>query len=707
MPLSLIFSFSFGKELHLTDEEQSFIKEHPKLRVQNERSWAPIDFREEGEATGYAVDYIQLIAKKAGFSLEFKPGRSWATYLSMIQDKKLDIISSIKSTEQRKHYINFSNKPIVELYNGILQRLDAPLISSMKDLEEKCIAVVKGSYQEEYLRLYFPNIVIKTVENTLEAMRLVMQKEADATIEYHSVNKYNISRYLFSDLQSVPLKDNKVFLSSSQYIGMRNDMPLLKSIVDKTVQSLSEKEIHQLREKWLDGMQEQHVQLNPDEVLYLQNKKVVSFCSDPDWLPVEKIEGKKHIGISADLLMEISKKLNLRLKLVPTTSWEESLNFVQTKKCDFLSSVIQTTQREKILNFSSSYLKMPLVITTRSDTFFVHSLKNLKDKKIGVIKNSAYADILRRDNPDVEIAFVSNSYEGLKAVDSGNIYAYVDTLEATSEQLRTSSFSDLKISGKLEEEISLSFGVRKDDFTLFDILEKGLNTISTEQRKEIYNKWVYVTIEEGIDYVLVWKLLIGFTLIILFFLYRYKLTLNYNNQLLHINHELEKLNVQLEELSQTDQLTQVSNRRHLDSTLTNEIKRAKRYQSKLCVVLIDIDFFKKVNDTYGHPKGDEVLKAVSKILLENSREIDTVGRWGGEEFLIILSQVDLQHSTSMAEKLREKIKEYDFGLDYQVTASFGVTEFNLVKDDESSLLSRVDSNLYEAKEQGRDRIIAR
>lgn len=92
----------------------------------------------------------------------------------MIQDQKLDIISSIKSTEQRKHYINFSNKPIVELYNGIFQRLDAPLISSMKDLEEKGIAVVRGSYQEEYLRLYFPNIVIKIVENTLEAMRLVI-----------------------------------------------------------------------------------------------------------------------------------------------------------------------------------------------------------------------------------------------------------------------------------------------------------------------------------------------------------------------------------------------------------------------------------------------------------------------------------------------------------------------------------------------------
>ena len=520
--LSLVFSFSFAKELKLTKEELSFIKEHPILRVQNERSWAPIDFREEGEAKGYAVDYIQLIAKKAGFSLEFKPGRSWSAYLSMLQDKRLDIISSIKRTQQRQNYINFSEKPILELYNAILQRRDAPLISSMEELEGKSVAVVRGSYQEEYLRLYYPNITMKFADNILEAMRLVIQKEADATIEYHSVNQYNISRYFFTNLQSVPLEEDKYFTSSIQYIGIRNDMPLLKSIIDKTMQSLSAKEIHQFREKWLDGIQEKHIQLNPDEVHYLQNKKAVSFCADPDWLPVEKIEGNRHIGIAADLLAEISKKLNLRFTLVPTASWEESLNFIQAKKCDFLSSVIQTNEREKFLNFSSSYLKMPLVITTRSDTFFVHSLKNLKDKRIGVGKNNAYADILRRDNPDIQLVFVTNAYEGLKAVDEESIYAYVDTLEATSEQLRTSSFSDLKISGKLDEEISLSFGIRKDDFILFDILEKGLNTISPEQRKDIYNHWVYVTIEEGIDYALVWKFLLVLALVILFFMYRYK-----------------------------------------------------------------------------------------------------------------------------------------------------------------------------------------
>jgi polar amino acid transport system substrate-binding protein len=704
--LSLLCSLGSTKELVLTEQENAFIAAHPVLRVQNERIWAPIDFREEGVAKGYAVDYIQLLASKAGFKVEFIPGHSWSTYLKMLENRELDIISSIKLTEQRKNYINFTKRPIAKLISGVLQRQDSPRIASIEDFEGKRIAVLKGSYHEEQFKLYFPQTELIYAEDTLEAMRLVLSKKADATIEYHSVNQYNISRHLFSDLHSIPLEENQYFTSSSQYIGIRNDWPLLVNILDKAMYALSEKEIHQLREKWLDPLLERDVQFDSDELLYLKTKRVLTFCSDPDWLPIEKIEGTKHIGIAADYLQEISANIKLNFRLVPTNSWKESLAFIKEKKCDFLSAVSQTEERSQYLNFSSVYLDMPLVITTRSDTFYIHSLKNLKGKKIALVNNYAYEDILRRDYPHVELLFVPNAYEGLRQVDEGTVYAYVDTLEATSEQLRTSSFSELKISGRLDEGIALSLGVRKDDYVLFDILEKGLNSISAEKRKEIYDKWVYVTVDEGISFALIWKFLLALAVILLFFLYRYKLTLNYNNQLVHINEELERLNLQLEEISQTDQLTGLSNRRHLDKTLLHEVNRSRRYSSTFCIMLIDIDFFKKVNDTYGHPQGDKVLQKVAEILKNNSREIDTVGRWGGEEFLLILTHTDLDTATSVANKLRSKIKAYDFGLEREITASFGVTEFDIGKDTESSILSRVDANLYEAKETGRDKVVS-
>ena len=695
-----------AKELQLTHEELNFIKENPTIRVQNESSWAPIDFRENGREKGYAVDYIKLLGEKAGFKIEFISGRSWSSYLQMLQDKKIDLISSMKKTPKRQNYALFSEYPITELFNSVLQKKGSKPLTSRDDLKDKTVAVVKGYYQEEILRLHFPHLKLKLANDTLDAMRLVANGEADVTIEYDCVLKYNISRHFITDVHAIPIREERHFTPASQYIGVRDDWPLLKSIIDKAMRSVSEKEVHELRLKWLGGIQEKYPKLNKEEQLYIKDKESISFCSDPDWLPIEKIEGNKHIGISADYIKEISKRLNLQFKLVPTTSWQESLSLVSQNKCDFLSSAARTPEREEFLNFSTAYLDLSLVITTRSDTFFIHSLKSIKDKKIGVVQGYAFEHILRRDYPNVELVSVPNAYKGLRKVESGEIYAFIDTLEATSEQLRTNSFADLKISGKLEENIALSFGIKKENHILFDILEKGINSLTNEEKKSIYDKWVYVAVEKEIDYTLFFQLLAGAVLVVLFLVYRNRVALNYNSQLLNINKELEHLNVQLEELSQTDQLTQLSNRRYLDMALSQEITRSYRYKESFCVILMDIDFFKKVNDTYGHQQGDSVLKDTANILRSYSRQVDIVGRWGGEEFLIILPQTDLHNALIMTEKLREMIKAHDYKLEYQLTASFGVTEFNQTDDDESSLLKRVDANLYEAKETGRDKIIS-
>ena len=580
-------------------------------------------------------------------------------------------------------------------------------MNSLQSLQDKKIVVIKGYYQEEYLKLYYPKITLVYAKDNIEAMGKVLNQEADAMIDYHAVHQYNITRHLFSDLHSIPIESSEHFGPSHQYIAMRNDWPLLKSIMDKTIQSLSAKEVHQIQKKWLNRSINRALNLSEQEQAYLKKNPVIRFCADPNWLPIEKVEGKKHLGMSADYLRAIEHNLPLSFRLVPTQSWKESLELIQAKKCDFLSSVVQTKEREQFLNFSSAYLEMPIVITTRSDTFFVHSLKNLKGKKIAIVENYAFEAILKRDYPQVDLSYVSSPYEGLRAVESGDVYAYVDTLETTSEQLRTHSFADLKISGKLEEKAVLSFGVAKNDDLLFDILEKGLQTLSDDQQKEIYDKWVYVAIEEGIDYSLLWKSLAVMGVIILFFFYRYRVTLKYNGQLLQINQELEKLNFQLEELSQTDQLTGLANRRHLDTSLNMEVSRALRYELSFCLILLDVDHFKRVNDSYGHPEGDRVLKEMADILLMNSRKNDTVGRWGGEEFLIILPETDLDHALQVAHKMQEKIRRHDFALAHSVTASFGVSAFDKENDDLAKFLSRVDGFLYEAKEAGRDCIISR
>lgn len=161
---------------------------------------------------------------------------------------------------------------------------------------------------------------------------------------------------------------------------------------------------------------------------------------------------------------------------------------------------------------------------------------------------------------------------------------------------------------------------------------------------------------------------------------------------------------ELEHLSITDKLTDLNNRQKLDEVLNYEINQTTRYGSRFSVILLDIDDFKRVNDTKGHLVGDEVLVQLAKILKLSVRDSDTVGRWGGEEFLVILPKADEDEAAIVAGKLKSSIANEDFKIGEQITASIGVAstskEMSLI-----SLLGYADKALYKAKRHGKNRVV--
>jgi diguanylate cyclase (GGDEF)-like protein/PAS domain S-box-containing protein len=160
----------------------------------------------------------------------------------------------------------------------------------------------------------------------------------------------------------------------------------------------------------------------------------------------------------------------------------------------------------------------------------------------------------------------------------------------------------------------------------------------------------------------------------------------------------------VEELSITDQLTKLYNRVKLEEVFLNELQRANRYQNHFSMMILDIDYFKSVNDTYGHDIGDETLKDVAKILKNSVREIDTIGRWGGEEFIVITPETGIDECMILAQKIRKNIENYTFNVVGKKTSSFGVTEF-IKGDTQESMVKRADTGLYKAKESGRNCVI--
>ncbi len=166
------------------------------------------------------------------------------------------------------------------------------------------------------------------------------------------------------------------------------------------------------------------------------------------------------------------------------------------------------------------------------------------------------------------------------------------------------------------------------------------------------------------------------------------------------------LQAQLEEQayrSSTDPLTGIANRKQFEDSLFREVARSRRYGHPLCLAILDIDHFKRVNDRYGHDTGDEVLKRLSRCVSEHIRTIDLLARWGGEEFTIIFPDSDLRASTRACEKIRALISCAPMPEDLELSCSFGVAEYH-VRDDVQSLFQRADRCLYQAKRAGRNRV---
>jgi polar amino acid transport system substrate-binding protein len=451
------------------------------------------------------------------------------------------------------------------------------------------------------------------------------------------------------------------------------------------------------------GMKE-HVTLTQEEREYLDKKQNITMCIDPNWMPFEHFDKNgNYEGMSADYYKLFEKKLSTNFRVIHTTTWAESIAFAKERKCDIFSLAMQTPTRKKYMNFTTPYLKIPLVITTKLDVAFVNDIEDLYGKKIGISQGYAFVEILKDRYPFLNIVEVKDIDDGLDRVNSGELYAFIGTLASVGHKFQTKYSGELKIAGKMKEDWQLGIGVRNDDQTLLIILQKAVESITPDQQREILNKWVSIKYEKGVDYSIVWKLLIIFVLAAIIGYYFYRKQKLLKERLEESNKKLAQAYGELEEVAVTDKLTKLYNRHKLDVVLQNEKHRVDRYDGTFGIVILDIDHFKLINDMYGHHAGDLVLENLGKILKENSRASDTIGRWGGEEFMIIAPNLNEEYIESFANNLKSTIKEYRFDDKYSITVSIGVSVYKPTENIEKTV-ARADEALYMSKNKGRDTV---
>ena len=423
---------------------------------------------------------------------------------------------------------------------------------------------------------------------------------------------------------------------------------------------------------------------------------LIKAVSTYTWEPFNLMQKGQLEGIAIDYWKYIKKNAQLNTQCFITNNWSEVLNSIKNKEDDITCSTTITEDRKKYALFSKPYVSFPIVLATRNDIGFINSPSLLKDRVIAVGKNYTAEKLLKQHYPNLKLLEVKNTDEALRLVSEGKVFGAVDILPVIAYKINKYNYANLKISGKTPFTFGVRFMVRKDYPELVSIINKVIDSIPQKKREEIYKKWVSVKIQGGYSHkyinniVLILSAVIIIILLLVVFLIMNIIRKN-------------KLEEELENLATIDRLTSVFNRYKIDMALNEQIEIANRYHRPMSVIFLDIDHFKKVNDKYGHKIGDFVLVELAKVINQNIRKSDIFGRWGGEEFLIILPETSLDKAAILAEKLRKIIQYHDFKKVGVITISLGVTQYiegNKIAD----IMTRVDKLLYRSKENGRNQV---
>ncbi|AXX90345.1 histidine kinase [Arcobacter suis] len=303
---------------------------------------------------------------------------------------------------------------------------------------------------------------------------------------------------------------------------------------------------------------------SPDEIKYIEEKDTIKMCVMPNSMPYSDIKDGKFVGFVADYISIIENKIKKPITLVPTKSWTESLAFAKARKCDILSSIVETKERENEFNFTKSYIDIPFVLLTKSGTSFINNLSSIKNKKVSIVEDYAMMDILKNKYKNLEFVTIKNIDEGLEKVLSGETFGHIDAISTAWYKLQTKYLTQLSVSAKLDEVSKVSIAVRNDDNVLFEIFQKSVLSIDDFLKDEILNKWVSIEYKKEFDYSILWKIFFVLSVIFIAVIYKQKLLRDVNNSL------KEKVEEKTKELREVNNELEIRIKKEVEDNLKKD-----------------------------------------------------------------------------------------------------------------------------------------
>mgnify|MGYP005843209839 CR=1 FL=1 len=607
---NLIFAASPFAESLYTKQELEWLKNNPNIRIAYLSIWRKVNNENNFHVD---IEYMEMLNKYGDLALSVLDFDTWNE--AYTQAIKGDLVHGIYLSYTKEREQNYFNYLPSYFYTPayLVVREDDQDIKELRDLDGKKVYSNRGSVTDDIIKETKLDIEILGVKEDIEAINDLggENPKGDAIVLFY---------YDKEVFEKAGLKVVKTLYSKygEMHIGFSKRYPQLHAILTKAHNAIPKNELAKLQNlSYISDKKEKSFSLNRQEQQYLQFKKEITMCVDPDWEPYEVItKDGEYIGLGADFLALISQRIGKNFTLIPTKNWQESLEFAKEGKCEILPFLNSTPKREEFLTFTPTLYEESEVIVARDEVTFLAGFDALEGKKVGIVKGYKTDEYIKNNHPEIEVVYIKNYEEGIKKVSDGKLFATINSLLGTAHLIQKSALSNIKIAGETPLQNSYKIGVIKTEPLLASILSKAAQTITQKDRNKILSNWVSVKFEQKVDYSLVWKIL-GFVVVMfLFFLHRQYTISKINKDL------TQKIEAQYKNLLQKDRMIFQQNKLVSMGEMIENI--AHQWRQPLSQVNASVMMLEDIAYDYGvlNEKFERELDDIEKSTLYMSRTID-------------------------------------------------------------------------------------
>lgn len=501
-------------------EDLDWLAKQASLRIGIAGQRKPLAYlAQDGEMVGTHPGFARLVGEKLGIDVTLVPGAP-VTLESRLREGELDaIITTIQPPVSAPNLL-FTDS-VMSLNYGLFANAEDASVQRLSDLERKRVALIAGDSHQYVLLDTIDSFRPIPVRSVSEAVNSILSGRADAFFAPMPVISDYLRAGLIDRLSLVTVLNNQ---PAEVAFAVSADNERLQRILNAGVEAITGNESRAIQNKWIayelpgaDG--ENEVAITEDEQAWLKRHPDLRIAFRTDWPPFEFVEDDRPSGLVPDLVDTLGESLNVRFATRTFSDWSKAETMLEDGEIDIIPALPRTPRRENLFLFTRAYLSLPIALVIRDDGRFVGDLRELRDERVGVVRQHASHEYLLINHPELNLYPVDNLEDGLLALSNGDLDVMVTHIPGVSYTVAHLGLSNLRITSITPYQYELRLAVRRDEPELLRILNKGLGAIDKSSYDTIYNRWIHLDIEQDIDYTVVRRVVLIAVVVVLIFLY--------------------------------------------------------------------------------------------------------------------------------------------------------------------------------------------